>query len=410
MGLYTEIGRRRPPRPLARRDHQRDPRVGHRPPHRPAGRPAHRRRGQARPGSSAASPGSWETLLRNRPLDVWMHEQDVRRAVGRPGGLDAPAAEHVADYLAESLGVRAGQAGRRGPPAPRRCSTVDGQRAARRTASTTTAAAERLPEVPRRPDRAADDGPRDVRPARRRPPRPRAGRGPRRRRPARSASGCSAGSSSPGDPATASPRSRRLAARGHPRPVRPHRRGHRHHRRRPRPPHRARAGPARRPRRPGRAQPRPASPRRRRRSAARSRDAALETAGARPRRPRRRYAAPRPDAARLGPLDLLVNNAGVMAHAVPADRRRPRAADGHQPLRPVPAHRAAAAAAGRRRGRTRRHGLLADAPGRPRRPARRPPPRGRPLPPVAGVRRAPSWPTCCSPTSWTGGPAGRGSP
>jgi uncharacterized protein (TIGR03083 family) len=46
----------------------------------------------------------WQTLLRNRPLDVWMHEQDVRRAVGRPGGLDSPAAVHVVDYLAESLG------------------------------------------------------------------------------------------------------------------------------------------------------------------------------------------------------------------------------------------------------------------------------------------------------------------
>ncbi|MFC5179450.1 maleylpyruvate isomerase family mycothiol-dependent enzyme [Nocardioides taihuensis] len=47
---------------------------------------------------------SWERLLRNRPLDVWMHDQDVRRAVGRPGGLDGAAAVHVADYLAESLG------------------------------------------------------------------------------------------------------------------------------------------------------------------------------------------------------------------------------------------------------------------------------------------------------------------
>ena len=46
----------------------------------------------------------WNTLLRNRPLDVWMHEQDVRRAVGLPGGMDSPAARHTADYLAESLG------------------------------------------------------------------------------------------------------------------------------------------------------------------------------------------------------------------------------------------------------------------------------------------------------------------
>jgi uncharacterized protein (TIGR03083 family) len=49
-------------------------------------------------------PWSWRTLLRNRPLDVWMHEQDVRRAVGRPGNLDSPAARHTAEYLAESLG------------------------------------------------------------------------------------------------------------------------------------------------------------------------------------------------------------------------------------------------------------------------------------------------------------------
>ena len=48
---------------------------------------------------------SWERLLRNRPLDVWMHEQDVRRAVGRRGGLDSAAAQHTADYLLESLGL-----------------------------------------------------------------------------------------------------------------------------------------------------------------------------------------------------------------------------------------------------------------------------------------------------------------
>ena len=46
----------------------------------------------------------WRTLLRNRPLDVWMHEQDIRRAVDRPGGMDSAAARHTADYLAESLG------------------------------------------------------------------------------------------------------------------------------------------------------------------------------------------------------------------------------------------------------------------------------------------------------------------
>ena len=49
-------------------------------------------------------PWSWRTLLRNRPLDVWMHEQDVRRAVGRPGDMDTEPARHTAEYLAESMG------------------------------------------------------------------------------------------------------------------------------------------------------------------------------------------------------------------------------------------------------------------------------------------------------------------
>ena len=60
---------------------------------------------------TASAPGlfgmlgwSTEKLLRNRPLDIWMHEQDLRRAVGRPGNLDGPAGIHSADYLAESLG------------------------------------------------------------------------------------------------------------------------------------------------------------------------------------------------------------------------------------------------------------------------------------------------------------------
>ena len=56
------------------------------------------------PGVFGALGWSTLTLLRNRPLDVWMHEQDVRRAVDQPGGLDSPAAAHTADYLSESLG------------------------------------------------------------------------------------------------------------------------------------------------------------------------------------------------------------------------------------------------------------------------------------------------------------------
>lgn len=36
---------------------------------------------------------SWDTLLRNRCVDVWVHEQDIRRAIGRPGGLDSAGAQ-----------------------------------------------------------------------------------------------------------------------------------------------------------------------------------------------------------------------------------------------------------------------------------------------------------------------------
>lgn len=56
------------------------------------------------PGVFGAIGWSNATLLRNRPLDVWMHEQDIRRAVGDPGNLDSAAARHSSAYLAESLG------------------------------------------------------------------------------------------------------------------------------------------------------------------------------------------------------------------------------------------------------------------------------------------------------------------
>ncbi len=57
----------------------------------------------AAPGFAGAIGWSWQTLLSNRPLDVWMHEQDIRRATGRPGGLDSPGAAHVAAVFSGSL-------------------------------------------------------------------------------------------------------------------------------------------------------------------------------------------------------------------------------------------------------------------------------------------------------------------
>jgi hypothetical protein len=38
-----------------------------------------------------------------------MHEQDIRRAVGRPGNMDTLGAQHTADYLCESFGFVVGK-------------------------------------------------------------------------------------------------------------------------------------------------------------------------------------------------------------------------------------------------------------------------------------------------------------
>lgn len=49
------------------------------------------------------------TLLSNRPLDVFMHEQDIRRAIGEPGGLDSPAATHTMQVFARALPMVVGK-------------------------------------------------------------------------------------------------------------------------------------------------------------------------------------------------------------------------------------------------------------------------------------------------------------
>lgn len=108
MGLYTEIGvvNRRDTAPAAIIAEIRE-----------AAAKRHQALQDDMPTDAAAKPElifggvpwDWRTLLRNRPLDVWMHEQDVRRAVGRPGGMDSVAAQHTADYLTESFGYVVGK-------------------------------------------------------------------------------------------------------------------------------------------------------------------------------------------------------------------------------------------------------------------------------------------------------------
>lgn len=71
--------------------------------------------GSARPPKTPGDvPWDVRTLLNNRPFDVWMHDQDVRRAIGRPGGYDGAAARHVLAVLGRGLPMVVGK--RVGPP------------------------------------------------------------------------------------------------------------------------------------------------------------------------------------------------------------------------------------------------------------------------------------------------------
>lgn len=46
---------------------------------------------------------TWDVLLRNRVIDLWVHEQDIRRAIGRPGSMDSPAAHVTATTFSQAL-------------------------------------------------------------------------------------------------------------------------------------------------------------------------------------------------------------------------------------------------------------------------------------------------------------------
>lgn len=51
----------------------------------------------------AGEPWDAEKLLRNRAFDAWMHEQDVRRALTRPGNLDGRGADVATEILLGAL-------------------------------------------------------------------------------------------------------------------------------------------------------------------------------------------------------------------------------------------------------------------------------------------------------------------
>jgi uncharacterized protein (TIGR03083 family) len=66
------------------------------------------------PAITPTGPGTLADFLHIRVLDCWAHEQDIRRAVDRPGDLDSPSAAHTIDRLTRTLpivvGKRAGTA------------------------------------------------------------------------------------------------------------------------------------------------------------------------------------------------------------------------------------------------------------------------------------------------------------
>lgn len=58
---------------------------------------------------------SWDVLLRNRAVDLWVHEQDIRRAVQRPGSLGSGGAQVATHTFAAAMPYILGK--RIAPPA-----------------------------------------------------------------------------------------------------------------------------------------------------------------------------------------------------------------------------------------------------------------------------------------------------
>jgi uncharacterized protein (TIGR03083 family) len=59
--------------------------------------------------ATPTGPGTMADFLSIRVLDCWLHEQDMRRAVDRPGHLGGPAAELTIDRLLRTLPIVVGK-------------------------------------------------------------------------------------------------------------------------------------------------------------------------------------------------------------------------------------------------------------------------------------------------------------
>lgn len=65
----------------------------------------------AQEASTPTGPGTVADFLHIRVLDSWAHEQDIRRAIERPGGFDNDAAAHTLDRLTRTLPIVVGKRG-----------------------------------------------------------------------------------------------------------------------------------------------------------------------------------------------------------------------------------------------------------------------------------------------------------
>ena len=63
----------------------------------------------AKPGWSPVGEVPYRTFMEVRVFDCWMHDQDIRRAVGRPGNLESPVAALSLDRVGASLGFVVGK-------------------------------------------------------------------------------------------------------------------------------------------------------------------------------------------------------------------------------------------------------------------------------------------------------------
>ncbi len=61
------------------------------------------------PAMTPTGPGTVGAFLHIRVLDCWIHEQDMRRAVGVPGHMSGPAAELTVDRLIRTIPIVVGK-------------------------------------------------------------------------------------------------------------------------------------------------------------------------------------------------------------------------------------------------------------------------------------------------------------